>query len=225
MIGHELRRTLLISLADGSKLEFETKHVPVRFDTAKVAALLERYVGNPFEAMGRDYKTDADLAAGYFALVRRVFLRDGYHHTMLFLFRDRKLVRTPIQVVVENVQQKYAVMRQLAADVTKSGADAAILVSEAWTAPASELKAYERPADSPARKEVLTLSMVCKSGTSIDCEAEILRDGEKVTLGETRVADESAAFEFAPFFQAWGVPLPQSWLETSRSIMTAAKRG
>jgi hypothetical protein len=179
MIGHELPRTLLISLANGSRVEFETKHVPVTFDAANVAALVERYGGNPFEAMGRDYKTDADLAAGYFALVRRVFLRDGYHHTMLFLFRDRKLVRTPIQVVIENVQQKYAIMRQLAAEVTKSGADAAILVSEAWTAPAAELNAYERPADSPARKEVLTLSMVCNSGTSFHPKRKFSGTGRK----------------------------------------------
>lgn len=224
MIGHDLPRTLLISLADGSRVEFETKHVPVTFDAANVAALVERYGGNPFEAMGHDYKTDADLAAGYFALVRRVFLRDGYHHTMLFLLRDQELVGTPIKVVVENVQQKYTIMRQLAAEVTKSGADAAILVGEAWTAPAAELKAYERPAHSPGAKEVLSLGMVCKSGRSFGCKAEILRGRGKVTLGKTRVAKGGAAFAFAPFFQAWGVPLPQSWRETSRMIMARAKR-
>ena len=65
MIGHEIPRSLTISLADGSKVEFEAKSVPVKADAAKVAALLARYSGNPFEAMGRDYKTDAELAAGF----------------------------------------------------------------------------------------------------------------------------------------------------------------
>jgi hypothetical protein len=224
MIGHEFPRSMLISLADGSRVEFDIKPVPMTLDSARVAALLERYGGNPFEVMRRDCETDAELAAGYFALARTLFLRDGYHLTMLFLFRERKLVRV-IRVVVENVQQKYAVMRQLAPEVTKSGADAAIMVGEAWKAPAAELKPYERPADSPVRTEVLTLHMVSKSGTSFDCESEILRDGKKVSLGETLVADGSAAFEFAPFFQAWGLPLPQSWMEMSRSVMAAAKQG
>lgn len=224
MIGHELPRTLLISLADGSRIEFETKCVPMKFDAVKVAALMERYGGNPFAAMRRDYKTDADLAAGYFTLIRAMFLRDGYHQTMLFLFRDRKVVGQPIGVAFENVQHKYALMRQLAAEVTKSGADAAMLVGEAWKASANELKPYERPADSPVRTEALTLHLVSKNGASFDCEAEIIRDGEKVSLGETQVADQSAAFEFAPFLQVWGRPVPDSWMETSRMIKAAAKR-
>lgn len=224
MIGHELPRTLLISLADGSTIEFETKRVPVKFEAAKVAALMERYGGDPFEAMRRDYKTDADLAAGYFTLVRTVFLRDGYHQTMLFLFRDRKAIAPPIQVVFENIQHKYALMRQLAAEVTKSGADAAMLVGEVWKASANELKPYERPADSPTRTEALTLQLVSKSGASFACEAEIIRVGENISLGATQIADQCAAFEFAPFFQAWGRPVPDSWMEASSMIMAATKR-
>ena len=79
MIGHELPRSLLISLVDGSKIEFETKSVKAEMDAANVAALLARYEGNPFEAMGRDYKTDGDLAAGYFATApQRVPARRAY---------------------------------------------------------------------------------------------------------------------------------------------------
>ena len=224
MVDHEFPRTVLISLADGSRMEFETKRVPMTLDAAAVAALMERYGGDLVEAMGRDYKTDVELAAGYFTLARSMFARDGYHITILFLFRDRKLIRAPSEVVFENVQDKYALMRRLAADVTKSGADAAILISEAWTAPASQLKAYERPADSPIRSEALTLQLVSKSGASVGCEAEIIRNKETVSLGETRVTDGDAAFQFAPFFQAWGRPVPESWMEASRRIMAAAKR-
>lgn len=66
--------------------------------------------------------------------------------------------------------------------------------------------------------------MVSKAGESLDCVAEIVRDGDKISLGETMVSDAGAAFEFAPFFQAWGVPVPQSWMKASRLIMAAAKR-
>jgi hypothetical protein len=224
MVAHELSRTLLISLADGSRVEFETKRVPVKVDAAAVAALTERYGGNPFEAMRRDYSANTELAAGYFALARTVFLRDGHHLTLLFLFRDRKLVRAPTQVVVENVQQKYAVMRQLAGEVTRSGADAAILVGEVWQAPAEALKPYERPTDYVGRKEGLALHMVSKLGESFDCVAEIIRQGETASLAETKVADASASFEFTPFLQAWGAPVPQSWMEQAARVMEEAKR-
>ncbi|HUB11032.1 MAG TPA: hypothetical protein VMB34_03670, partial [Acetobacteraceae bacterium] len=76
MIGHEVPRALVISLADGSRIDFETKSVAVEFGAAKIALMLERYGGNPFEAIGRDYNSDAALAAGYFAMVRAVLLRD-----------------------------------------------------------------------------------------------------------------------------------------------------
>ena len=100
--------------------------------------------------------------AGYFAMARAVFRRDKQHKSILLLFRDRKLVK-PIEIRTENVQQKYIVMRQLANEVTKSGADTVILVSEVWEAPANELKAYERPADSPVRTEALSLHLVSRS--------------------------------------------------------------
>ncbi len=216
MIGHDVPRVLTISLADGSKVEFETKRVSVKKDTANVAALLDRYGRNALEAMRRDYKTDADLAAGYFAMARAVFLRDGYHSSILLLFRDRRPIR-PIQVNVENVQQKYVVMRQLADEVTKSGADAVVMIGEVWQTRADELKPYERPADSPVRTEALVLSLVSKRGEPLDFFAEIIREEKKVSLGNTEISEVTASFMFAPFYQAWGRPIPQAWIAASRN--------
>jgi len=221
MIGHEVPRTLTISLADGSKVEFETKSASVKVGAAEVAALLDPYGGNPFEAMGRDYNTDAELAAGYFAAARALFLRDGHHISILLLFRDRKLVK-PIEIKIENVQQKYVLMRQLADQVTKSGADTVILIGEGWKAPANELKAYERPADSPIRTEVLSFDLVSKSGEPLAFLAGIVREGGKVSLGNTEIAGEVASFTFAPFYQAWGRPVPQGWIDISRAIIAAS---
>jgi hypothetical protein len=133
MIGHERPRTLTISLADGAKVEFESKSKLVKMDDAELAALTGRYGGNALEAMRRKFKTDAELAAGYFAAARAIFLRDGHHRSFLLLFRDRKPIG-PTEIRVENTLQKYVLMRQLADEVTKSGADAAILIGEVWIA-------------------------------------------------------------------------------------------
>lgn len=223
MVAHELPRTVLFSLADGSRVAFDTRQTPVEFDAAAIAKLTERYGGNPLEAMRRGFASNVELAAGFFGFARNAFLRDGYHLTLLLLFRDRRMIRGPIQVVVENVQQKYAVMRELAGEVTKSGADVVIMIGEMWLAPADALKPYERPADYAARKEGLALHMVSKAGESLDCIAEITRNGDKVLLGETQVATGAAAFEFAPFLQAWGSPVPQSWMKQAAAAMAMAK--
>jgi hypothetical protein len=159
---------------------------------------------------------------GYFEMFRSVFLKDGYHISMMFLLRDMKPIQH-IQINVENIQQKYLVMRQLANEVTKTGADAAMAIGEAWMAKAENLRPYERPADSPTRIEALHALLVRKTGDPVDCIAVINRDGEAVSLGETAVSTGRAAFEFAPFYAAWGRPVPSSWIETSAAIMARAK--
>jgi hypothetical protein len=223
MIGHEKMRALTIALADGAKVEFESKSELIKMDTAKLAALTDRYGENTFEAMTRDYKSDAELAAGYFMVAQAMFLRDGYHRSILLLFRDRKPIR-PIEIRVENTHQKYVLMRQLADEVTKSGADAAILIGEVWMASADELKPYERPADSPVRTEGLSLDMVSKNGEPLNCLAKIVREGKKVSLSNAEMARIAVSSAFASFYQAWGRPIPQAWIDADRAILAAAKR-
>jgi len=223
MIAHERPRTLSVALADGARIEFEEKTVAKRITRAEVAEFVANPRNDPRVAMTRDYKNYEALAAGYFEMFRAVFLKDGYHISILFLFRNMKLIKH-MEIKVENVQQKYLMMRHLAHEVTKTGADAAMLIGEAWMAPASSLRLYERPADSSLRKEALTLLLVRKRGDPVDCMAIINRDGDSVSLGETVMSTPPTAFEFAPFYQAWGRTVPASWIETSAAVMSQAKR-
>jgi hypothetical protein len=126
---------------------------------------------------------------------------------------------------VENVQQKYLLMRELANEVVKSGAHAAIIIGEVWTVPADSLRPYERPADSPKRQEALTLSLVTKEGEPIELMAMIERSGNTVSLGQTHIMDKAAPFDFAPFYQAWGRAVPDSWIEMSKAILARGGEG
>ncbi len=173
-------------------------------------------------AMGRKYDNYDELICGYFKMFRSVFLKDGYHISMLFLFRDMKPI-DQMQIIVENPQQKYLLMRQLAHEVTKNGADAAMMIGETWMAKAESLRPYERPADSPTRTEALHALLVRKIGDPVDCIAMISRDGGTVLLGPTEVITGGAAFEFAPFYTAWGRSIPPSWVETAAAVMARAK--
>lgn len=174
--------------------------------------------------MWRQYNDYTELATGYFEMFRSVFLRDHYHISILFLFRDMKPIKQ-MQVIVENTQQKYLLMRQLANDITKTGADAAMMIGESWMAAAESLRPYERPADSPTRTEALTALLVSKHGDPVQCVAMIDRDGDAVSLGDTVITKDGAAFEFAPFYHAWGRPVPPSWITTGATILARAKSG
>ena len=223
MIAHEVPRTLTVALSDGAKIEFEEKRMAKRITDPDMAEALANLPNAVKLAMGRDYKNYEELAAGYFEMIRAVFLKDGYHISILFLFRDMKPIKQT-QIRVENVQQKYLIMRHLATEVTKSGADSAMLVGESWMAPASSLKPYERPADSSLRKEALHLLLVRKSGDPVDCIAIINRDGDNVSLEETVISTQHSAFEFAPFYRAWGRPVPASWIAMNAVAMAQAKK-
>ena len=156
-------------------------------------------------------------------MARAVFVRDGYHRSILLLLRDRRLIK-PIEIRPQNVQQKYLMMRQLADEVVKSGADAAVLIGEVWLSRAEELKPYERPADSTTRTEALSLDMVSKTGEPIDFLARITREGKTISLGDTEEGSVAASFEFASFYQAWGRPIPHAWKDITRATIATPKQ-
>ncbi len=110
-------------------------------------------------------------------------------------------------------------MRSLAKEVVRYGADAAITVDESWVAPASDLAPYQRPAELATREEGLVLTLVTKTGEPVAFIAMINRDGNTVSLGETSVIRGGAEFAFAPFYEAWGRPIPEAWLALGRSAL------
>lgn len=214
MIAHEDPRNLMISLADGSILSFERKEVHV--DASRGEELKERY-GDAHKAMGANYADEEALAAGYFEMVRGVFSRDGYHLPFVFLFKDKKFIKV-FPAPAETRAQKYLLMRHLANEAARFGADAAIYVGEAWRAPAAGLARYQYAENSENREEALFLTLVTKEGEPMQFFAAIIRDGDEVSLGETQQARGGAHFMFAPFYEAWGRPLPEKWLATIRSM-------
>jgi hypothetical protein len=214
MIAHDEPRSLLLSLADGSVLQFARELVTVTAEDG--ARAIEKYGPNTHDPMRRDYDNEEAMAAGYFEIARSVFLRDAYHQPIVFLVRERKLVKI-CPAPAENQQQKYLVMRRLANEAIRHGADGAMMVGEFWTAPQSDLAPYQRPAEVKTREEGLHLTMVTKGGEPIEFVAMIQRDGNSVSLGETSIRRGGAAFSFGPFYKAWGRPIPEAWIRMAQS--------
>jgi hypothetical protein len=117
-----------------------------------------------------------------------------------------------------NQAQKYLLMRRVAHEVTKHGADAVIRLGEVWTAPADSLKPYQHAADSPVREEALVATLVMKRGDPVDFTAAIHREADGLDLGETEVLRSPGLFSFAPVYEAWGRPIPKEWVEMMKQL-------
>jgi hypothetical protein len=213
MIGHEDARTLDVWLATGKPLEFEViqKKLGKEEALAEGPKLKKRYGINPSTMYANSGKLH-DHARSLFGAARKMFEKDGYHITMVILLRNGKPIDFRELRPMEH-GHKFMMMRTLARQAQKIGADAAVMISETWSAPANPANPYMRAVDSPDRKELLTATAVSKDGDPIYLSAEILRDGKKFTLADTIEHTNGAHFAFAPLYEVWKKPIPDHWGE------------
>lgn len=208
MIGHEDSRTLDIWLATGQPLEFEEISEEVRITEAPV--LKERYGFDPREMYAESGETH-DHGRALFAAARKLFLKDGYHRTVFIFLRDGKPAEIPRELRPGEHGHKYMMMRSLAHEAQRIGADAAIIIGESWIARFDPTNPYRRAKDAPDRCEALTLTAVSKTGEPLYIQAEIWRKEDKVSLGETREHVGGSQYAFAPFYEVWDKPIPDNW--------------
>ncbi|WP_414473572.1 hypothetical protein [Microvirga sp. M2] len=208
MISHRETRTARFRLSDGTPAELERK--AVKFDAAEAERVSARYDIDPKNAFGSENNNRAVLQS-LFETAKKMFLADRYHDSIVFLLRNG----APIHIMSlrpEDQSQKYLMMRGVADDVVRSGADAVIFISEVWISQADPNKRYLRAALAPDRREALTATLVAKDDGPVQMVAEILRDGNDVALEQTSIVTGHAAFAFAPIYKAWGKEIPQEWL-------------
>lgn len=208
MIGHGDERTLDIWLATGEVIEYERE--TVKYDRKKDAGVLERYGLTSTEIFrSRDNVAESTLN-DIFATGRKMFSVDGHHLTIAFLLRGNR----PINIVEMRLREhgeKYVLMRRLANDVLRTGADGVILISEIWSAEYDPKKPYQRAQDALEKKEYLSAVLVSKTGVPVQLTALIMRSGDQVSLGETQTTRDDAQIAFAPIYSAWGREIPESW--------------
>jgi len=215
MIGHGDARSLVVSLTDGRPIQFERVQREVSASDAGTAK--ERY-GDVHKGMfGPPGSSEEEIAASMFDTARKVFLIDGYHTSVSFLFNQGKLVRL-MHHEPEDQRDKYLFMRELANEVIRVGADAVMAISESWIAPADPKQPYMRPVDSPDRKEQLSGTLVRKDGVPVQFGAEIQRHEDRLELGATHTDRDFASFSFAPVYEAWDRPIPDKWIKAVEEL-------
>src|SRR6266702_3036787 len=115
------------------------------------------------------------------------------------------------QVEFPDHGSKYIVMRDVAHEVARKGADGVILIGEGWLAAADPTKPYMRAVDAPDKKEMLAATLVRTTGEPIQLSAMFDRQGDSVKLGETVEIRDGEHFIFAPVYEVWGRPIPDRW--------------
>ena len=218
MNGHADARTLDVLLAPDALLEFEV--VKPKIDLRDGSELITRYAVRPTEIFGESDVAE-DRLRSLFATARKMFEKDGHHITVAFLLRDGK----PVEIRELRPAQhghKYLMMRELAHEVVRLGADAVMLLGDDVVARADPSKPMMRAVELPDRVELLTGTVVTKAGEPLELSAEINRNHKVVTLGATCERRGGAEFAFVPVYKAWGRPLPVEW--TSGAVSDGARQ-
>jgi hypothetical protein len=223
MIGHADARSHDVWLAAGQSMDFEQKAVP--FDRADAEQAAARYGINPQEVLLSTDSMPEETLNGLFATARRKFSVDGHHDIIAFLLRGSRPI-SMMQLALQEHGEKYIVMRRLANEVVKYGADGIIMLSEMWSAPYDASDPYRRAADAPNRREFLSGILVTKDGVPVQLLSLITREGRSAVLGETETLRDQAQIAFAPIYAAWGRPIPDAWFTaTTVGTRDAASEG
>lgn len=208
MIGHGDARSHDIWLATGQGIKLEQK--TVKFDLAETEQAAKRYGLSPKEIIPSPAHGAESILNDLFATARKMFTTDGGHVTISFLLKDAAIVSMTM-LNFEEHGEKYLVMRSLANEVIKHGADAVIIIGEVWLAKYDASKPYRRAVDSPEKIELLTGTLVSKGDSPVQLHAKIIRNGTSVTLEETEIFRNQAQIAFAPIYSAWGREIPTEW--------------
>ncbi|WP_020168199.1 MULTISPECIES: hypothetical protein [Methylotenera] len=208
MIGHDDARSHSIWLATGQSMELEQKHI--EFDREKAEHAAQRYELDPKNMFTSIDSTPEATLKDLFLVARKMFSLDGHHDTIAFLLHGVRPVNL-MQLAVQEHGEKYLVMRTLASEIIKLGADGVILISEVWSATFDPSNPYRRAVDAPEKSEFLSATLVTKTGTPVQLLALIKRIGNDVTLGETETSRDQAHIAFSPIYAAWGRKIPDAW--------------
>lgn len=198
MIGSSEFRSILVSLKTGEPNGFTSKKV-----VASVNSLREvrEHYGDEMTRRAKPDNSLKKIGEYYFDTARMMFLKDGYHQSILMLFRNFKPIKLAALEVIER-SDKYLAMEFVATDVERTGADLVLMIGEAWYAEHDPLNPYLYPSDKLDRGEKLCLWATSEREDNFNLSAEIIRLGSKVSLKQT-IEEKSFVQMFDPIRAVW----------------------
>ncbi len=200
MVATDNERSIYLSLKSGQVVGFDIR---ARVRTKEELEEAGKRYGPVDEIRPVEQITSLRaLARWYFAMGRRIFLKDGYHSSIAFLVRDFRPIKH-VEVPFENRSDKYLLMRLVADEVERCNANAVMLVGEQWAAKADPEQPFLYPSEMPDRTEHLVLDVCAENGEKFSLNAQIIREGDTVKLADTIERDREVVMMFEPIREVW----------------------
>ena len=212
-------RITRIRLADGTEVkEFKNWHVEYDADSAKETAESGIYGVQPQfdrDAVG-EMQTDAQLKAlvAHYAEVARGILHSGQDHGWFsYFYRKGKVAGALVHATIDR-QGKHAIASEISRKALELGADAVVMIGEAWQATVQEtLDGSYVPAElHPEKTEVVMIDAVAKSGATAGGILSFHTIQGESPHREVEIGDyttlSSASGVLLPTRAAWGVSAP-----------------
>lgn len=202
MIGLDWDRTLWIDLRNESIVE--PSSTPVNLSEEDIGKVVKKYpeLANFKDKMVTPMNLQNE-ASVFFEAAKFLLKKDGYHNPIALLrYADGR--GKLIQLQMDDKSEKHLLIRQLAIDIEKTGANSIILINEIWASPYSSEKSFLQPADDPNRKEGLQLIAADAEGQVIVHSVLFERDKNgKIQFLEEELQAKGSVYILQPIMDAW----------------------
>lgn len=213
-------RTAELELATGEVISFERTEGTLDPDRdgpllAEQAEAMLLAPGGTVPAPGEDL---LDVGGRWASVARRVFAHDGKHVPMAILLSADGSPLRIVELRFETHAGKQLAVRRIADEIALTGAQAAVLINEIWTAsvPIRAIRSDMPPvAELPGRGEALYVQVVTADGRLRGHCSPITRDAKgRPVLGKQRVEAGSlnTIVRLFPIFEVW-----RSWRRRAES--------
>lgn len=128
---------------------------------------------------------------------------DGYHYPVAIIgYPDgHKEIR---QLLMADRTEKHLILRKLAAEIDKTGANSLIFINEAWSAPIEGTRFHAQGIEHPERREILHLIAINDNNETYAHEISFERDENgKIKLGKESEPKYVSINILTPIIEVW----------------------
>jgi hypothetical protein len=207
MHEHLQMRVILMKVCKETLVPAVISSETVSIDDEKRETLQELYGDTPLflarkEGSNLSLKSLKEQCQFFLEQAKAVLRKDGYHIHLAIIFVQKKLAKM-IEIRNEDRADKYLTTLDLASKMVRIGADAVIIVSEAWNAPFDPSNPYRGAAESPERQEVIMLFGATNLGESYCFTVPFFRRNADISFGEQTITDAKNMNALHPILTMW----------------------
>lgn len=201
------RRTLVVDLVTGEPSgDGVMGRLSGGFPPEAIPPKYLRELGRPTTPRGRP-ATILDLLPDFMESAKAILRTGDAHGWLIMYFRGLTIVDRAF-LESENAQQKRRLAQQVAVQAIEAGATGIVEAGEVWMGLAPSDGSFRRPADDPARREAVSISVELASGLTRQALIPFERPeglGGPVIFGETHFVDDVQNNFLAPLRALWAV--------------------